>query len=110
MKGLRVRIDDEKQLTFATLWITACINLHCFAMDHEKGTHMEKTSFYQQGVRYEKERQRKEQWWRRLRRRWNRRREQRRQSIDEDIELLEGKVKREILKEELIDYQRQARM
>lgn len=103
LKGLRVRIDNPKQLTFATLWVTACINLHSFAMNHETGADMEKDSFFKQGVKYAKERRVKERRWRHILRRV-RRKVQGRRGVDEEIELLEGKIKRQMLKEELLQY------
>jgi hypothetical protein len=35
LKGLRVRILDERSHKFATYWVAACIGLHAFAMQCE---------------------------------------------------------------------------
>lgn len=36
LKGLRVRITDERSHKFATLWVLACVALHSFAMTCEQ--------------------------------------------------------------------------
>ncbi|KAJ7841243.1 hypothetical protein B0H13DRAFT_1572676, partial [Mycena leptocephala] len=35
LRGLRISIDNDKGVTYALLWIMACINLHAFAIRHE---------------------------------------------------------------------------
>ena len=74
-------------------------------MDHEQGINMERNSFYRQEVMYVEGWRRKEWWWRQLWRQWNQDRgDEARGNKDEDIELLEGKLKREKLKEALLNY------
>jgi hypothetical protein len=103
LQGLRVRINNEPSLQFASLWITACIHLHAFAMDHEDARFITKNRFYRLGQKII----RKE---RRELREWNEARERDAMQIEEDmeergeIELLEGKLKREKLKKELFAY------
>jgi hypothetical protein len=46
---LRVHINDEDSLQFASLWITACIHLHTFAMDHEDAQFVTRDRFYKLG-------------------------------------------------------------
>jgi hypothetical protein len=101
--GLRVAINNEKGIQYASLWIMACINLHSFAINHENAHNFSRDRFYRQGKKYPKEQKR-------LERRWHRERHQRRADIEhdqdeeEDISLLEGKITREELKEKLFRY------
>lgn len=37
-------------MKFAALWVTACIALHSFAMDHEDGSKVANDDFYIQGL------------------------------------------------------------
>lgn len=103
LRGLRVSIKGEKGIQYATLWVIACIHLHAFAMRHERGEDMSKDKFYQRGRKYQKKQ-------RRLERRWRRNRHENMANIegalddDDDVELLQGKIKRETLKERLFEY------
>ncbi len=36
LKGLRIRVVDERSHKFATYWVLACVALHCFAMQCEE--------------------------------------------------------------------------
>jgi serine phosphatase RsbU (regulator of sigma subunit) len=103
LRGLRVRIDNEKGMHFASLWITACIHLHAFAMDHEDARFITRDKFFKLGKRImRRERQRQ--------REWDEAREQVAEQIEADmeergeVELLEGKLKRERLKKELFAH------
>ena len=61
--GLQSRINDEKGLQLASLWITACIHLHTFAMDHEDAWFITKDKFYKVGQRIIiKERHEQAEW------------------------------------------------
>ncbi|KAL1755681.1 hypothetical protein FB107DRAFT_212874 [Schizophyllum commune] len=104
LKGLRVAVDSTKGLRYASLWVTSCIHLHCFALRHEDTGALDSNHFYRQGRRYAKKVRRFERHWRRHRRQETSRTEQ---ELDEedDIELLEGKYKRAQLKEALFHHQ-----
>jgi hypothetical protein len=103
LRGLRVRINNESSLQFASLWITACIHLHAFAMDHEDAQFITRDQFYKLGQKIMK-RERREL------REWNEAREEevlqseREREEQGEIELLEGKLKREKLKKALFTY------
>ncbi|VDB88565.1 unnamed protein product [Peniophora sp. CBMAI 1063] len=103
LKGLRVDVNSEKGLEYASLWIRACILLHMFAMKHESGENMEQDVFYRSGVRYQKKQREFEEEWRTY---WEAVEEERALSVEdeEELELLEGKFKREQLKTELFDW------
>lgn len=103
LRGLRICINNEKSIQYATLWITACIHLHMFAMDHEDGTFISRDRFFRQGLNImRQERAMREEW----------EAEQGahaeileiEREVSQDISLLEGKLKREELKEELFTY------
>lgn len=103
LRGLRVRINNERGLQFASLWITACIHLHAFAMDHEDAHFITKDKFFKLGQRIMRQE-------RRELREWNEAREREAAQLEEDmdeqgeIELLEGRLKRERLKEALFTH------
>lgn len=105
LRGLRVAISNEKLLHFATLWIIGCIHLHAFAMKHEEGQDMRRDKFYQNGQKYQKKQQKLERKWRRQQRRQQAENEEELDKSD-DVELLEGKLKREELKDAIIAYLR----
>lgn len=103
LRGLRLRIDNSSAMKFATLWVATCIHLHNFAISHERHENIQTDIFFMEGQRLmNKERQEREEWQR-----------QRMEQIeaeeedyddDERINLLEGKLKREELKEALFEY------
>jgi hypothetical protein len=100
LRGLRVRINNEKSLQYATLWITTCIHLHMFAMDHENGVFISGDTFLRQGLKIMREE-------REMRKEWEAEHAAEMEEEPEeshDISLLEGKVKREELKEKLFTY------
>jgi hypothetical protein len=72
-------------------------------MHHERGEDLSKDKFYKRGQKYQKKQ-------RHLERRWQRVQQENMANIegaldaDDDIELLQGKIKREALKEELFEY------
>lgn len=98
--GLRVRIDSVQDKSFATLWVISCIHLHNFALMHEQGMDMEADQFYITGVQLmEEERVAVENWQNMLA-------EQLFTVEDDDevVSLLEGRLKREMLKEALFSH------
>jgi DDE superfamily endonuclease len=103
LKDLRLRIDNEKDLRYATLWITTCIHLHAFAMDHEDGKLISTDAFFLEGQRIiAKDRADNRNI---LAAREEAAAQEEEELDDEnDIELLEGKLKREMLKKELFLY------
>ena len=103
LKGLRVSIKGEKGIQYATLWIIACIHLHAFAMQHERGDRLTTDRFYRQGTRYQKKQRHIERRWKRAHRR-NANDIESALHEDDDVELLRGKIKREELKEVLYEY------
>lgn len=103
LKGLRVAVNTEKGLKYATLWVQGCITLHAFAIRHEQGQDTSQDIFFQQGVRYMREQRKWEKRWRRARR-WTTREDEEERDRANDIALLEGKLKRELLKQELQTY------
>lgn len=103
LRGLRVQINEPLHIQFASLWITSCIVLHTFAMRYESGLELSTDEFYLEGVRImaaEKiliAAQTTEA--------------EAGAAVDEaqreavrDIELLEGRLKRENLKRDLFAY------
>ncbi|KAJ7091298.1 hypothetical protein C8R43DRAFT_908307, partial [Mycena crocata] len=103
LRGLRVAINGEKGLQYASLWIVACINLHAFAMKHEDGNFVSRSQFYKKGKRYRKQQKNLEREWKRARLQ-EAVRSERERDMDDDIGLLEGKLKREELKAKLFEY------
>jgi hypothetical protein len=98
--GLRIRINNEKSLQYAALWITTCIHLHMFAMDHENGVFVSGDTFLRQGSKIMREE-------RVARREWKVECAAEMKGECEkshNVSLLKGKVKREELKEELFIY------
>ncbi|KAF8801585.1 hypothetical protein BYT27DRAFT_7226771 [Phlegmacium glaucopus] len=102
LRGLRVSIKGEKGIQYAMLWIITCIHLHAFAMQHKQGEDLSKNEFFQRGKRYQKEQQHLERRWQRDQRE-NITQIEDALNVDDDVELLRGKIKRE-LKEKLFDY------
>jgi DDE superfamily endonuclease len=103
LRGLRIRINDEKGLQYAALWVTACIHLHAFAIDHEDMQFVNRDLFYRKGRKIARKERREYAEWRA---------EQELAALEDEmnaeergeIELLEGKIKREELKKELLAY------
>ena len=63
LRGLRVHINDEDSLQFASLWITACIHLHTFAMDHKDAQFVTRDRFYKLGRKIMKREKRELREW-----------------------------------------------
>jgi hypothetical protein len=103
LRGLRVAINGEKGLQYASLWIVACINLHAFAMRHEDGEFTSKDAFFKDGKSYQKDQKKVEKKWRQKRQEVADELEERRDA-DDDIGLLEGRLKREQLRAALFDH------
>jgi len=103
LRGLRVAINNEKGIQYASLWIMACINLHMFAVNHENAHNFSRDRFYKDGKKYLKQQKRLERRWRRERHEKAADTERDRDE-EEDVCLLEGKLMREELKEKLFHY------
>ena len=101
LQGLHVRINNEDNLRFAALWVTACIHLHTFAIDHEDAQFVTKDQFYKVGQKIIRKERREFSEWNAVREEESLQWEQER---EEEIELLEGRLKREILKNELFAH------
>ena len=104
LRGLCVCINNENDIQYATLWVTACINLHAFAMDHEDNIYSTRDSFYNKGLKL----MRKEKWkqWARecrLAREGNKADDEL-EDDDDEVALLEGRLKCEQLKRGLFEY------
>jgi hypothetical protein len=89
-----VRINNENNIQFAALWITACINLHAFAMDHEDDAYVTRDVFYKKGLKIaRKERRAKAARERRQLREGNEADDEEDNGDDNDVGLREGKLK-----------------
>jgi len=49
LQGLCIHIYDKKGLQYAALWVTTCIHLHAFALDHEDMQFVNRDTFYKKG-------------------------------------------------------------
>ena len=103
LRGLHVRINNEDSLQFASLWITACIHLHAFAMDHEDSQFVTRDRFYKTGLRLMKK-EKRELRERNAAREEEALRSEREREERADVELLEGRLKREVLKKAIFTY------
>ncbi|KAF7291382.1 DDE Tnp4 domain-containing protein [Mycena indigotica] len=52
LRGLRLRIDDQEHIGFATYWIIACMVVHNFAMVHERNIDMDTDVFFLEGLQH----------------------------------------------------------
>jgi hypothetical protein len=96
-------MDNENGVQYAALWITSCIALHAFAMDHENRSHFSTDRFYREGHRIMRVEMRECAEWQ-AEREEHIAREEEKGDIGQQIELLEGKLKREELKKVLFTY------
>jgi hypothetical protein len=48
--GLQILINESAHIHFASLWITSCIVLHTFVMQHEVGLELTIDEFHLEGV------------------------------------------------------------
>jgi hypothetical protein len=103
LKGLRVHVDGQKGIQYAGLWITTCIHLHSFAMQHEDNGNIQNDQFFRSGVKYVKHQRELEKEWRE-RQRQRAADMEREQDESSEILLLEAKIKREEMKEELFRW------
>jgi hypothetical protein len=97
LRGIRVRVDSTDQIKIAVWWMIACMAIHAFAMDVECTQDFSVDEFFKAGLKImEEERHDREN--------------EPDMSMNtgteavRDIELLQGKLKREILKEALFSY------
>ena len=103
LRGLWVHINQPTHLQYTTLWIKTCVLLHAFAMEHEGGIDLSADQFYQKGWEL-MQRERAERENRLVERERDAIANQEEQEVARDIELLEGKLKREELKKALFSY------
>ena len=101
--GLRLRINNEEEHMFATLWIASYIHLHNFVIGQERKENPEVDLFYIEGQWYMDIERQQGDLWREERRAWLQADEANYQPA-ENIELLEGKIRQEELKRALFDY------
>jgi len=59
LRGLRIQINSQRNLAFASLWIVACIVVHNFALKRERagGTDFDSDDFFAEGLRIIREEQ-----------------------------------------------------
>jgi hypothetical protein len=93
-------MDNEKGVQYASLWITSCIILHAFAMDHEADGRVPRDGFFREGCKI-MESERREHDVRPAEMEEQMAREAEDGEEGREIELLEGRLKREELKKEL---------
>ena len=58
LQDLHIHINNKKGLQYAVLWVTACIHLHAFTLDHEDMQFVNRDTFYKEGPKIAK----KERW------------------------------------------------
>lgn len=103
LKGLQVHIDGQKGIQYAGLWITTCIHLHSFAIQHEDKGNITNDQFFRSGVKYVREQ-------RELEREWRQKQRERAADIERvwdessEVLLLEAKIRQETLKENLLEW------
>ena len=90
-----MHINNKNDIQFAALWITACINLHAFAVDHEDDTYMMRDVFYKKGLKIARKecktkaaRERRQLW-----EGYEADNDGEDKDKDDDVGLLEGKLK-----------------
>ncbi|RXW15588.1 hypothetical protein EST38_g10265 [Candolleomyces aberdarensis] len=101
LRDLRLRIDKQKDLTFACLWIASCIHLHNFALHHSNNTNPETDQFFIEGQQLMLQECREQAEWAQTQMDIG---EDDTLDIEERVELIEGRLKREELKERLLEY------
>jgi|SRR5882757_4491804 len=103
LRGLRISINESAHIHYASLWITSCIILHTFAIRQEAGLDMSTNEFYLEGLRIADEERVSNAAQRAAAEDRAVGNESEREALRE-VELLEGKLKRETLKKELFAY------
>ncbi|KAF8576065.1 hypothetical protein K439DRAFT_1649384 [Ramaria rubella] len=103
LRGLRLHIDKPAHIQLACLWLTACITLHCFTMQHEDGHDLSTDDFYREGLVLVQDEGM--QWITRLvDAKAHVTLTDRQREAEHDVELLQGWLKRETLKKDLLSY------
>ncbi|KIJ42884.1 hypothetical protein M422DRAFT_253990 [Sphaerobolus stellatus SS14] len=98
LRGLRLHINNPRHIHLASIWITSCIVLHNFAMQHEEDEDIEGNEFYREGLALmERERSTGDREATVVE-------NSRVSEANHDVELLLGQLKREELKEALFNY------
>jgi hypothetical protein len=95
LRGLHVQINSQRHVQFASLWIMACIILHVFAMKHEDGIDISQDVFLEEGLDIVRAEQRDHQ---------NEEMGQGQDEGDREVDLLQGRLKREKLKQALFAF------
>lgn len=103
LRGLRLEINNVKQLYFATYWIIATIAIHNFAIQHESGGDILTDDFFRGGMRdlqedqaqFVEEAQNAEE---------EATADENSRATLREVELLRARLRREELKAELLDY------
>ncbi len=103
--GLRLRIDHRNAKCITSIWIATCIHLHNFAIAHEQGLNHEADDFFVEGQRLiRKEREEKAAWELSQAQALGAEEMGYSDGSNETIGLLEGRIKREKLKQALFGY------
>jgi hypothetical protein len=98
LRGLQILINTEEHVRFASLWIMTCIILHIFAMKQEEGMDMSRDVFLEEGLAVIRTEQAQ-------RATQGEQEEHAAHSDDaQDVNLLEGRLKREELKKHLFAF------
>ena len=50
LRGLRVRLDNEVHVQYASLWIITCLHLHAFTLGHQRGVNISQDLFFRHGL------------------------------------------------------------
>lgn len=103
MRGLRLEINSQKHLRFATYWVIATIAIHNFAIQHEAGEDFSIDEFFRTGMRELQEDREHFAAEARLAEEEATAEDNARAALRE-VELLYAKLKREELKKELFNY------
>jgi hypothetical protein len=104
LRGLRIRINNENDIQYAALWVTACINLHAFAMDHEDDIFLTRDTFYNKGLKLMRKEKRKQRARERRLAQEGNEADDELEDDDDEVALLKGRLKREQLKRGLFEY------
>lgn len=103
LRGLRLEINNSKQLLFATYWVIATIAIHNFAIQHETSDNFHLDIFLRDGLR-DLEEDQPHMAADRLVAENEASEEELARADNRDIELIQAKIKREELKAALFEF------